>query len=262
MDESSTIDVAFLPTEVRSAELAVVVDVLRASTTIVTALATGFPRVLCVEDVDHAEQLRAPGRALAGERECQPIPGFDYGNSPGALEDGEGRELVLTTSNGSPAILGAAAEVDRVLVGALVNLDALVEVIARAASVTVVCSGTNGCVALEDLYAAGRIVARVSGRRTDAAIAVERLAGAYPDAYQPLAESADAAVLKETGQEEDIEFCAQESVLDLVPHVSGVSGGVASISALEDAKGGTPGGAGDQERDETAARSKYIDHAL
>ncbi len=240
MDESSTIDVAFLPTEIRSAELAVVVDVLRASTTIVAALAAGFPRVLCVEEVDRAEQLRAPGRALAGERECKPIPGFDYGNSPGELDDGQGRELVLTTTNGSPAILAAAAEADEVLVGALVNLDALVEVIARSSSVTVVCCGTNGCVALEDLYAAGRIVARVSGRRTDAARAVERLAGAYQDAYEPLAESADAAVLKETGQEDDIVFCARESMLDLVPHVSSVSGGVATISELEDTEGSGP----------------------
>jgi len=237
VNESSPIDIAFLPTEVCPAELAVVVDVLRASTTIVSALAGGFPRVLCVEDVDHAEQLRGPGRALAGERECKPIPGFDYGNSPGELEAGEGRELVLTTTNGCPAILAAAAQADKVVVGALVNLDALVDVIARADSVIVVCSGTHGRVALEDLYAAGRIVARVQGRRTDAALAVERLAGAYQDTYQPLDESADAAVLKETGQEADIAFCARESVFDLVPHVDSVSEGVATISELEGMEG-------------------------
>ncbi len=233
MDDGYAIDVAFLPTEVRPAELAIVVDVLRASTTIVAALAAGFPRVLCVEEVERAEQLRGAGRALAGERECRPIPGFDYGNSPGALDAGDGRELVLTTTNGSPAILAAAAEADQVLVGALVNLDALIEAIGSASRVTVVCSGTNGRVALEDLYAAGRIVARASGERTDAARAVERLASVYGDAYAPLAESADAGVLKETGQEEDIAFCARESVFDLVPYVTGVSDGVASIAQLE-----------------------------
>jgi len=118
-------------------------------------------------------------------------------------------------------------------VGSLVNLDALIEAIASSSRVTVVCSGTNGRVALEDLYAAGRIVARLSGERTDAARAAERLAGAYQDAYQPLVESADAAVLRETDQEDDIAFCARESVLDLVPHVTEVSEGVATVSELQ-----------------------------
>jgi 2-phosphosulfolactate phosphatase len=234
MDEAPAIDVAFLPTEVRATQLAVVVDVLRASTTIAAALAGGFSRVLCVDDAERAEQLRGPGRALAGERECRPIPGFDYGNSPGALDAGEGRELVLSTTNGSPAILAAAAEADEVLVGSLVNLEAVIEAVADAARVTVVCCGTHGRVALEDLYAAGRIVARLEGGRSDAARAAERLADAYPDAYDALAESADAAVLRETDQEDDIAFCARESVLEVVPHVSAVSSGVATVSDRRD----------------------------
>lgn len=229
-EQEPKIDVAFLPTEVRSAELAVVVDVLRASTTIVSALAAGFSRVLCVEDADQAKELREDGRVLAGERDCRPIPGFDFGNSPGGLGDGEGRELVLSTSNGSPAIVTAAAEADEVLVGSLVNLEAVLNAISSQSHVTVVCCGTNGRVALEDLYAAGRIVAGLSGQRSDAARAAERLAGAYDEAYDALAESADAAVLRETDQTDDIAYCARESVIELVPRVSDVTSGVATVS--------------------------------
>ena len=224
------IDVAFLPGEIRSTELAVVVDVLRASTTIAAALSAGYSRVLCVDDAKRAEDLREPGRALAGERDCRPIEGFDYGNSPGGLDPGEGRELVITTSNGSPAILAAAAEADEVVVGSLVNLDAVIEAIAPASHVTIVCCGTAGRVALEDLYGAGRIVARLQGERSDGARAAERLAGAYPEAYEALAESADAAVLRRTDQEDDIAFCARESVIEVVPRVSDVSDGIATVS--------------------------------
>ena len=229
-EQGPEIDVAFLPGEIRSTELAVVVDVLRASTTIAAALSAGYSRVLCVDDAERAEDLREPGRVLAGERDCQPIEGFDYGNSPGGLDPGEGRELVITTSNGSPAILAAAAEADEVVVASLVNLDAVVEALASATQVTVVCCGTAGRVALEDLYGAGRIVARLEGERSDGARATERLAGAYPEAYEALAESADAAVLRKTGQEEDIAFCARESVIDVVPRVSDVSDGIATVS--------------------------------
>ncbi len=238
MGERPAIDVAFLPSEVQPAELAVVLDVLRASSTVAAALSAGYSRVLCCEGPERAEELRGEGRILAGEQQCRPIPGFDYGNSPGKLEPGEGRELVLSTTNGCPAILAAAETSDEVLIGSLLNLDALVEAIPAGTEVTVVCAGTHGRFALEDAYAAGRLVARLDGARTDAARAAERLASAYPNAYEPLAESADAAVLKETDQEDDIAFCARESVLDTLPYVTGVSSGVATVSATEGAAAG------------------------
>ena len=238
MSEAASIDVAFTPADVRPAELAVVLDVLRASSTVAAALATGYRSVLCCEGPERAEELRGPGRVLAGEQDCRPIPGFDFGNSPGKLEPGEGRELVLSTSNGCPAILAAAEESGEVLVGALVNLDALVEAIPAGCDVMVVCSGTNGRFALEDAYAAGRLVARVGGERSDAARAAERIAGAYADAYEPLAESADAAVLKETDQADDIAFCAQESVLRVTPRVSAITSGMATVSERSEGEGG------------------------
>ena len=230
MSEARSIDVAFTPAEVMPAGVAVMLDVLRASSTIVAALAGGYARVLCCDGVERAEALRGPERVLAGERECVPIPGFDHGNSPGALGAGRGRELVLSTTNGCPAIIAAAEVADEVLIGSLVNLDAVVGAIAPGADVTVVCAGTDGRFALEDAYAAGRLAARLEGEPSDAARGARRIAAAYPDAYEPLAESADAAVLRATGQADDIAFCARESVFDVVARVTALAPGVATIS--------------------------------
>lgn len=211
---------AFTPPDARHAEVAIVVDVLRASSTIVTALAAGRRRVLCCGDVEGAERLRAPGRALAGERGCRRIPGFDYGNSPATPRDDTCEDLVLCTTNGSPAIVAAAGVAEEVLVGSLLNLEALIDAVPADADVTVICAGTDGRLALEDAYVAGRIVAGLGHARTDAARAAERLAGAYPEPLEALAESADAATLRAVGAEGDIAFCARESVLAIVPRVA------------------------------------------
>lgn len=224
-----SIDVAFTATELARTQVAVVVDVLRASSTLVAALAAGYERLLCVDSIEAAWGLRSPGRTLAGERGCRRIEGFDLGNSPGEIAPVPGGELVLCTTNGTPAIVAAAARADQVLVGSLLNLEALAAAIPRGVDVTVVCAGTDGRFALEDAYAAGRIVALLAGARSDAALAAERLAGAYGSPLIPLAESADAAVLRSTGLEADINFCAQESVLPAVPVVRSVRDGIAVL---------------------------------
>ena len=101
------IDVAFTPADARPREITVVIDVLRATSTIVRALDAGYQRVLCVPDLDAARALAGPGRVLAGERGCVRPPGFALGNSPADMAEPTGEELVLTTTNGVPAILHA-----------------------------------------------------------------------------------------------------------------------------------------------------------
>ncbi|MBA3263629.1 MAG: 2-phosphosulfolactate phosphatase [Thermoleophilaceae bacterium] len=228
---AASIDVAFTPSGLGATGVAVVVDVLRASSTIVTALEVGYRRVLCTASPEEATRLRGPGRLLAGERGCLPIEGFDYGNSPQALGRARGEDLVLCTTNGTPAILSALAAAREVLVGSLLNLNALTERIPPGQDATIVCAGTDGRFALEDAYVAGRIVARLAGARTDAALAAERLAGAYRNAREALTQSADAAVLRATEQGSDIDFCARESVTAVVPEVTMLTPqvGVASI---------------------------------
>jgi phosphosulfolactate phosphohydrolase-like enzyme len=89
------IDVAGNRAELRSAGIAVVIDVLRATSTATQALAAGYRRVLCAESIARAAGLRAPGRVLAGERRCLRPPGFDQGNSPLEAATRRGDELVL-----------------------------------------------------------------------------------------------------------------------------------------------------------------------
>jgi 2-phosphosulfolactate phosphatase len=227
------VDVAFIPRELESAEVTVVVDVLRATTTVAAALAAGLDRVLCCEDVEGAERLRGPGRILAGERECVAIPGFDRGYSPlGFQELGKG-DLVLSTTNGSRAIVAAAERSEEVVLGALVNLDAVMAEI-PGDGVTVVCAGTDGGMAVEDVYLAGLIVERLEGERTDAAVVAARLAARSASHEEALVAGANARVLQETDQQPDIDYSVQESVLDVVPRVTETMPGVAVVSTSEE----------------------------
>jgi len=253
-----SIDVAFTPRDHERTQVAIVVDVLRASSTVVAAFTAGYERVLCVDSVDAARRLRSPGRTLAGERGCRPIEGFDLGNSPGAITPVPGGELVLCTTNGTPAIVDAMAGAEQVFIGSLLNLDALVAAIPPGLDVAVICAGTDGRFALEDAYAAGRLVALLPGGRSDSARAAERLASAYGPPLGALADSADAEVLRSTGQEADIEYCARESVFSVVPVVQSVRGGIAVLCAeAQDIGGGVcvPAGPPRAARDDAAMPS-------
>ena len=223
------VDVAFTPRDLGSADVAVVVDVLRATTTIAAALEAGHRRVLCTEEVEAAERLRGPNRLLAGERDNVAIPGFDRGNSPIGFEPADGGDVVLTTTNGSRAIVAAAARSREVVLASLVNLKAVLEGLPED-DVTIVCSGTAGGMAVEDVYVAGLIVKRLEGERTDAAIMAELVSAAYPDGRSALTAGANAQKLLDTDQEADIDYCARESVLDVVPRVTGTMQGVAFVS--------------------------------
>jgi 2-phosphosulfolactate phosphatase len=240
MTPGNRVDVAFTPRDVSPSHVAVVVDVLRATSTIVAALHAGYRRVLCTASVERARRLRGTDRVLAGERGCLPIDGFDRGNSPRGLDPAPAGDLVLCTTNGTPAILSAASTARDVLIGSLLNLAALVAHIPTDRDVTVVCAGTEGRFALEDAYVAGRIVQGLTADRTDAARAAEQLARTYDEPGQPLAVSANAAVLRATGQIADIAFCARESIAAVVPRVSAAVAQVAVVSPAEPAAAARP----------------------
>ena len=227
------VDVCLTPQEIRPVDVAVVVDVLRATSTIVQALAVGYPRVVCCKSVASARALRAPGRVLAGESACVRVPDFELGNSPADMA-GAGRlgeELVLATTNGSPAVVAASRAAGRVLLACLLNLRAVLAAVPPGADVAIVCSGTNRRPALEDIYVAGRLVAALGGVLSDGARIAERVASGYGTPLEPLAASEDAARLRATGQERDIAWCARESVLEVVPEVSSLEKGAAVVTA-------------------------------
>ena len=220
---------AFTPAGVHPASTVVAVDVLRATSTIVQALAGGYERVLCCGDQDQARELRGPERVLAGEEDSRRPEDFDLGNSPEEFVRPRARELVLATTNGSPAIIGAAEVADEVVLGSLLNLEAVLEALGDGGDVLVICSGTDSKVTLEDVYVAGRLSARLEGDRSDAALVAESVARAHADARSALAASAHAETLREAGLEGDVDWCAQESVLDCVPRVSEVRDDVAVV---------------------------------
>jgi 2-phosphosulfolactate phosphatase len=215
------IDVAMTRAQLRAADAVVVIDVLRATTTLTWALAAGYREVICTDSIQGALALRGPGRIIAGERECVAPDGFDQGNSPAQAANRRGRELVLATTNGAPTIIAAAAHAPLVLCGALVNLSAVAvalaeEVDVRDADVMLACSGTDGAPALEDVYCAGRLSALLPGPRSDAALIAQAVAHAYSSAREALAASADARMLVRVGQESDIDLCAHVNALDSV----------------------------------------------
>jgi 2-phosphosulfolactate phosphatase len=224
------IDVAFLGTQVRPADTAVVIDVLRASSTITLALASGYERVLVAGSIEAAEALRADGRVLAGEVRCARAPGFDLGNSPEETLSPRAAELVLATTNGAPAIVASAEVCGEVLVASMLNLDAVAAAIGTD-DVLLVCAGTDGRMSIEDVYLAGRLSAALEGPRSDAAQIAEAVAAAYPTPLAALEASAGAVGLRREGLEGDIAFCAQESIVDTVPCLSEMVDGVAVVRA-------------------------------
>ena len=224
------VHVAFTPAEAERAPTAIVVDVLRATSTIAQALASGYRRVLCCAEVEEARALRAQvgEGVLAGERNAVAIPGFDLGNSPREFTEALGETLILTTTNGTRAVLAAAASAEAVLVGSLLNLEAVAAAARGGEAVEVVCAGLQGRFTIDDAYCAGRIAELLGGERSDAAEAAVLVARSFADPLEGLSasENPEHAALRK-----DIAWCARESVLDVVPRFARMEGAAAEIVA-------------------------------
>lgn len=228
------VDVAFTPAETISAPVGIVVDVLRATSTIAQALGAGYERVYCCREVDDAVALRKElgTGLLGGERSAVKIEGFDVGASPREFLEARDEPVIFSTTNGTRAILAAAGRCDEVYLGSLLNLTAVAKAVReRGEDVAVLCAGFQGAFALDDAYCAGRIVQLLDAEQGDAAKASAAIADAWPDPH--------AALLARTygppGLEEDIAFCAQVDVLDVVPRFERMHGRAAEITKREEA---------------------------
>jgi 2-phosphosulfolactate phosphatase len=227
------VHVAFTPGEQTPAAVGIVVDVLRATSTISQSLASGYERVLCCAEIDQARELasaEAPA-VLAGERRLEAIEGFDYGNSPREVaEPPRVPTLILSTTNGTRLLVDAASRFEHVYVGSLLNLDAVAQAAsAHGEDVAVLCAGVLGELALDDAYCAGRIAAALGGDATDSATAAIRLAGTFEDAAAGLNASRSGWNLRQHGLDADIEWCARENALDVVPRYARMLGAAAEI---------------------------------
>jgi 2-phosphosulfolactate phosphatase len=229
------VHVAFTPDEGGAAPTGIVVDVIRATSTMCQALASGYERVYCTAEIEEARELRGKlgDGVLGGERNAVRISGFDLGNSPREYLEPAGATLILSTTNGTRAVVAAAERCERVLVGSLLNLGAVVEETRAAGEdAIVVCAGVQGALALDDAYVAGRIVELLGWQRTDAAEAAARLARSWSGPEEAFRASKSGHNLLENAPEleDDIVFCAQESVLDVVPSLASLRDGAAEIA--------------------------------
>ena len=228
------VHIAFTPGEQTPASVGIVVDVLRATSTITQALASGYRRVLCCAEIEEARALattEGPAK-LAGERRLEHIEGFDFGNSPSEVAGEPAVDtLILSTTNGTRLLVDAAARFERVYVGSLLNLDAVVAAASESGEdVAVLCAGVLGQLTLDDAYCAGRIAEALGGKPADSATVGIRLARSFASALEGLGSSWSAGNLRRHGLEADIDWCARESVLDVAPRFGRTVGPAAEVT--------------------------------
>jgi 2-phosphosulfolactate phosphatase len=221
---------ALVPPGDLAGTVAVVIDVLRATTTMVHALAAGCSAVFPCAEVEEARAAARDRRfgevLLAGERDGLPLVGFDLGNSPEAFspEVCRGRALVLTTTNGTRALLRAAGA-DRVLAAAFVNFSAVCEhLLHEARPLNIICAGNGGAVALEDVLLAGALVVCLSEtmelRLNDSGrLARNSFEKNGPRLAETLADSAGGTGLCRLGYAEDVRAAARVDRFAVVPEL-------------------------------------------
>ena len=227
----------FLPTLTRQEALAgdavIVLDALRASTTICFAMAAGAKELIPCLEVADARELASrvgPNAVLGGERGGTIIEGFDLGNSPREyVEDAvSGRTVVFTTTNGTLALRSCVAA-SHVLIGAFVNLNAVVDAASQHERVHLLCAGTNGEVTREDVILAGALseafmLKHLSLTTNDQAqLAIDAWQAVTGGAHDPqtihrcLKASAGGRNLQAIGQADDIRLAAAINMVPVVP---------------------------------------------
>jgi 2-phosphosulfolactate phosphatase len=208
---------------------AMVVDVLRATTTVVAACAAGCGRVVPVTDPGAARERAGsfpPGEVLlAGEQGGEPIPGFHLGNSPLEFTADRvcGKTIFLSTTNGTAAML-TAASASTAAVAALTNASASARwALDARRDLVVLCSGDDGAFSIEDAVCAGLVVARLAAAGadlSDGAVAALGLGRFYAPRLGDLKHASRwARRLARMGRSADVEACLRQDVVELVPVV-------------------------------------------
>ena len=218
-------DINRLPERDLSTTTCVVFDVLRATSSMITALAHGAAEIFPVKTIEEARELRKemPDALLGGERHGERIEGFDLGNNPFEYTALAGKRIISTTTNGTIA-LRACERAGRVLVGALLNLAALRDELARSrpAEVLLVCAGTFETFALEDAIAAGLLAGEFpDAELTDAAVAAVATARRFASPLDGLLAARNGRALAARGWRDQIEWCAQVSRFGVIGAMDG-----------------------------------------
>ncbi len=207
-----------LPVPVETEGLVVLVDILRATSTIVAALAEDALLVKPVASVDEALLYREKGYLIAGERGGLPPEGFDLGNSPREAYRMARAKVVLTTTNGTRA-LGFVKKAKAICAGSFLNLKAVATFARRFEEIVVLCAGTEGELSLEDFLFAGKLALALEDYPSlnDAATVARKYAAHVEDLSEEIFSSHHARRLVGLGFQEDVAFCAQENLYEVVP---------------------------------------------
>jgi 2-phosphosulfolactate phosphatase len=209
-----------------------VIDVLRASTSIATALSNGARAVIPMEGseevITRSKAFERSDVLLAGERKMLAIPGFDLGNSPLQFTRGvvEGKTVLMTTTNGTPAIMTTAGARD-VVIASYVNFTAVLTMLRTAlrggTDITLICAGRDRHFSLEDSACAGRYVSNVTKRLTgaeltDAAQACALIDRKYGENILKLFEASEhGRALSAAGFANDLAACAAIDSYPVIP---------------------------------------------
>lgn len=222
------IEVCFTPNDFDAEKYhdyeAVVIDVLRATTSIATACANGCRCVMPVSSVEEARAIKFqnPDVLLAGEREGLLISGFNLGNSPYeySKEQVAGKTIVMTTTNGTVA-LNKVATAPKIYTMSFANAAAIIRALQQAKKDTIiVCAGSEGKFSLEDTLCAGLAVERLQhiAELSDTAMAVQAMYRDFSgNLLKRVLQSSHAAYLCHIGFKNDVDLCLQQDTLDVAP---------------------------------------------
>lgn len=203
----------------------VVVDILRATSCMVTALAHGVQSIRPFADLEACRAMKAHGYFTAGERNGEKVEGFDFGNSPFEymIEKLKGQRIAFTTTNGTQAIAKSQGAKE-IIIGSFLNLTAVTEYLKRGNdSVLVVCAAWKGKVNLEDTLFAGALVENLKDHiepDCDAPLAAQRLYNlAKKDMVDFLKDSSHVKRLNRLHVDKDIAFCVTPDQYPVVPRL-------------------------------------------
>lgn len=235
--EKMKIDVILTAADIKAEKIknkiVVIIDVLRATSVMVTALANGAKAIYPYKNIESVLEncKKSDSYVLGGERKGLKIEGFDFGNSPleYTKEAVEGKDMFMTTSNGTRAIENAANGSKKLFIAAFLNIQSIVEKLLQENNDTViVCSGTDNEFSLDDALCAGEIIRRIvtinkDVKLTDISLSLKLLAENSETIEKTLEGSKHFEYLKSIGFYGDMNHCFTMDKFQIVPeYVNGV----------------------------------------
>lgn len=227
-----TVDVCLSPDMMHLYEISdrtvVIVDILRATSCMVTAFAHGVHHIIPFANLENCKAMKTHGYITSGERNGEKVDGFDKGNSPFEyMENISGAKLAFTTTNGTEAIDRSTAARE-IIIGSFLNLSAVANhLLSGKNNVLILCAGWRGKVNLEDTLFAGALVEKIRDQikpECDAPLAAEHLyQAAKGDLVGFLADASHVRRLARLDITEDISFCLTPDQYNLVPVLEGQS---------------------------------------